>query len=80
MRIGTSIFLIVIGAILAFAVNVQLAAFDLSIIGYILMIAGIVLLVISLIIGLRGQSSTSTTRTGRDANGDEIIRRDDYRA
>lgn len=80
MRIGTSIALIVIGAILAFAVNVTIAAIDLSVIGYILMVAGVILLVISLIIGFRPTSATSTTRTGYDANGDRIERRDDYRA
>jgi hypothetical protein len=80
MRIGTAIAMLVIGAILAFAVHVQIAAFNLSMIGYILMVAGLVLLVISLVIGLRGSSSTSTTRTGYDADGNAITRRDDYRA
>ncbi|PZE24171.1 MULTISPECIES: DUF6458 family protein [unclassified Curtobacterium] len=80
MRIGTAIALLVIGAILAFAVNVQVAWFNLSMIGYILMVAGVILLVISLVVGLRGSSSTSTTRTGYDADGNRIERRDDYRA
>ena len=42
MRIGSSIALIVIGAIVAFAVDFQVAGVDLRLIGYILMAAGVV--------------------------------------
>ena len=42
MGLGTGIALIVIGAILAFAVNVDVPAVDLTLIGYILMAAGAV--------------------------------------
>ena len=42
MRIGSSIALIVIGAIVAFAVDYQIAGIDLRLIGYILMAAGVV--------------------------------------
>ena len=44
MSIGTGIVLFVIGAILAFAVNVQVEWANLDMIGYILMAAGAVVL------------------------------------
>jgi uncharacterized membrane protein len=46
--IGTSIFMIAVGAILYWAVNVDISGLELSTIGLILMILGIVGLVISL--------------------------------
>jgi uncharacterized membrane protein len=46
--IGTSIFLIALGAILYFAVNVDISGLELSTVGLILMIVGIVGLLISL--------------------------------
>ncbi|MGI8412697.1 MAG: DUF6458 family protein [Solirubrobacteraceae bacterium] len=48
MGIGTSIFLIAVGAILRFAVSVTTSGFNLHTIGLILMIVGIVGLVTSL--------------------------------
>ncbi len=41
MGIGASIFLIVVGAILAFAVHVSAAGLDLRVVGWILMLAGV---------------------------------------
>ena len=49
MGIGTSIFLIAVGAILYFAVNADISGLEISTIGLILMIVGVVGLVISLI-------------------------------
>ncbi len=40
MRLGTGIVLIALGAILAFAVQVQLSGVDLRVIGWILMVVG----------------------------------------
>ena len=48
MGIGTSIFLIALGAILYFAVNVDISGLELSTVGLILMIVGIIGLLISL--------------------------------
>ena len=48
MGIGTSIFMIAVGAILYWAVNVDISGLEISTIGLILMILGIVGLVISL--------------------------------
>ena len=49
MTIGTGIALFVIGAILVFAVNVQIEWIDLDMVGYILMAAGAVGFIIGLI-------------------------------
>ena len=48
MGIGTSIFLIAVGAILRYAVNVTVEGIDLQTVGLILLIVGIIGLVISL--------------------------------
>ena len=48
MGIGGSIFLLAVGAILAFAVNADISGLDINIIGWILMAAGLVGLIITL--------------------------------
>ena len=50
MGIGASVFLIAIGAILAFAVDVAVSGVDLSTVGVILMIVGAIGLVASMLI------------------------------
>ena len=49
MGIGTSIFLIAVGAILAFAVNVHTNGIDLQTIGVILMLVGVIGVILSAI-------------------------------
>ena len=49
MSIGASIFLLVIGAILTFAVNVSTEGFNINTVGIILMIAGVIGLLLSLL-------------------------------
>jgi len=49
MSIGASIFLLVIGAILTFAVNVSAEGFNINTVGVILMVAGVVGLLLSLL-------------------------------
>ena len=49
MGIGASVFLIAIGAILAFAVNLSVSGLDLSTIGVILMVVGGIGLVVTMI-------------------------------
>ena len=49
MTIGTSIFLIAVGAILRYAVNVHSSSINIDTVGLILMIAGILGLVLSLL-------------------------------
>jgi len=48
MGIGGSIFLIAIGAIIAFGVHVQMGWLDLAVVGWVLMLAGFVGLVLTL--------------------------------
>lgn len=75
MGIGTGIALVVIGAILAFAVNIEIAAIDLTMIGYILMAAGAVVFLISLIMMLRRRQVSTTTRSAIDPNSGERVTR-----
>jgi hypothetical protein len=49
MGIGASIFLIAVGAILTWAVNVSATGIDLNMVGVILMVVGIIGLLLSLI-------------------------------
>lgn len=62
MGIGTGIALFVIGAIMAFALNVDVDWADLDLIGYILMGAGFVVFLVSLVLVLRKRSSVETVR------------------
>ena len=48
MGLGVSLFLIAIGAVLAFAVNVTTSGVDINTVGYILLVVGIVGALISL--------------------------------
>jgi membrane-bound ClpP family serine protease len=76
MSIGSGIALFVIGAILAFAVNIEVAAVDLDLIGYLLMGAGVVVFVIGLVMALRKRESVTTTRSAVDpASGEAVSRR-----
>ena len=49
MTLGTSLFLIALGAILRFAVNVSTSGFSIHTVGVILMIVGVVGLILSLL-------------------------------
>ncbi len=72
MGIGTGIFLFVVGAVLAFALNIQVTWIDLDLVGYLLMGAGVVVFVISLVLVLRKRSSVTTTRTSDPVSGDRV--------
>lgn len=63
MKVGGSIFLAAVGAILAFAVRDAINGVDLRMIGYILMGAGILGAIISLVVA-RPRSSTTTVQEG----------------
>ncbi len=67
MGIGGGIALIVIGAILAFGVTDQISGVDLTVIGYICMGAGFLMLILALV--LNAQRSNTTHR--------EVIERHD---
>jgi hypothetical protein len=47
MGIGGSIFLLALGAILAFAVNADISGIDINIVGYVLMLAGLIGLIVT---------------------------------
>lgn len=57
MTIGTSIFVIAVGAILRYAINDEVESIDLETVGLILMIAGAVGLVLGLFLYAQGRRS-----------------------
>jgi Domain of unknown function (DUF6458) len=65
MGIGTSIFLIALGAILYFAVNAELSGLEISTVGLILMICGIIGLIITLFL-MRGSGVARERTVVRD--------------
>jgi predicted ABC-type sugar transport system permease subunit len=62
MTIGSSLFLIAVGAILKYAVTAHIAGIDLQVVGVILMIVGVVGLVLGL--GLAMSARSEARRTG----------------
>ena len=81
MRIGSAIFLIALGAILAWAVAPGLIPFvDQVLIGYILMAVGVIGLIASLILASPGRSRrVSETRSAVDPTTGERITRNESR-
>jgi len=68
MYIGVGIFLIVVGAILAFALHASVGAVDVNMVGWICMAAGVLAIVLSLIVTSRrgvggGYSSRRVSHT-----------------
>jgi uncharacterized protein DUF6458 len=57
MTIGGSLFLIAVGAILAFAVTAEFAGVDIATVGWILMIVGVVGLILGLFMMSRARSA-----------------------
>jgi hypothetical protein len=55
MRIGSSIALIAIGLILALAVNFSLSGIDIQLVGWILVVVGIIGLVVSIAVARRAR-------------------------
>ena len=71
MGIGASVFLVAVGAVLTFALNLKVSGVDLSTVGIILMVAGVVGLIVSLIVssnmsGRRGDRIVTEERVVRD--------------
>lgn len=76
MSIGSGIALLVLGAILTFAVDFQVQGIDISLIGQILMAAGAVVFLIGLAFAFKSRQSRSTTRSAVDpATGEQVTRR-----
>ncbi len=72
MGIGTSIFLIAVGAILKFAVTAEVSGIELATVGVILMIVGIIGLALSLMYLARADRGAVATR-------ERVVERDPYR-
>ena len=76
MSIGTGVVLFVIGAILTFALNFETQFINLDLVGYILMGAGVVVLIIGLVLLARRRQAVTTSRTGTDAvSGERVSQR-----
>ena len=72
MYIGIGIFLLVVGAILAFAVDVSVAGVDISLVGWILMVGGLVAVVLSLAMSRRSRYSARRVSTRDPVTGAEV--------
>ena len=73
MSIGLGIFLIVIGAIFAFALQVQVDWIDLQLVGYICLIAGVLVTILGIVLLVRRRQSMTTQRTQIDpATGSRV--------
>jgi hypothetical protein len=67
MGIGGSIFLIAVGALLAFAVDYQLGWLDIAVAGWILMVVGVLGLVLTVVLWSRRRTA-----------GEVLVERRDY--
>jgi UPF0716 family protein affecting phage T7 exclusion len=78
MYIGLGIVLIVIGAILAFALNIDIPGVGDDTLGYILMIAGVLAIVLSFLATRRRPVGYTTTRESQvdPASGSRVDRTD----
>ena len=80
MSLGLGIVLFAIGAVLAFALNVAVDWINLQMVGYILMAAGAVVIILGIILLARRRSAVSTSRTMVDpATGDRVTRNETSR-
>jgi hypothetical protein len=75
MSIGVGIFLFVVGAILTFALNVELGWINLDLVGYLMMGAGVVVVIIGLVLLMRRRQSVTTERSGVNAAGERVTQR-----
>lgn len=73
MSIGAGIVLVAIGAILVFALNVDIGWLNLDMVGYILMIAGVVVFLVGIVLLFRRRRTDTVTRA--DANGTRRVTR-----
>ncbi|TFD68968.1 DUF6458 family protein [Cryobacterium ruanii] len=77
MSIGLGIFLLVIGAILVWALDISVTGVDLQLVGYILLAAGALVTILGIVLMTRRRNSVSTTRTIADpAHGEQVTRRE----
>lgn len=72
MATGSSIFLIALGAILTFAVDAEVSGLDISTVGIILMVAGVLGVLISLLWLDRATTPNSETRVVEETRTREV--------
>ncbi len=78
MGIGLGVFLIIVGAVLAFGVKANLNDFDLTTIGYILMGGGVLVILLTLLIFMPRTRRARSTAITTDAYGRQgVVERDD---
>jgi hypothetical protein len=80
MSIGLGIVLFVIGAILAFALHIDVGWVDLPLVGYILMAAGVVVFIVGLVFLMRRRRTIATSHTSVDPRSGDTVRRDETSA
>jgi len=73
MSIGLGIFLFVVGAVLRFALRVQLAWISLELVGDLLMGAGALIVILGVVLLLRKRRSVTTVRTAVDPQSGESV-------
>jgi predicted tellurium resistance membrane protein TerC len=77
MSIGLGIFLFVVGAVLVWALNVQVDWIDIDLVGYLMMGAGFLVFIIGIIMLTRKRSSVSTTRSAVDpVSGESVVKQE----
>jgi membrane-bound ClpP family serine protease len=74
MSIGSGLALFVIGAILAFAFNIQATWIDLHLVGYILMGAGVIVFIIGIVLMFRRRQTTTTVQRSGDPAAPSVTR------
>lgn len=78
MGIGLGVFMIVVGAVLAFGVKADLSHFDLTTIGFILMGGGVLVILLSLLVFMPRTRRARSTAITTDAYGRQgVVERDD---
>jgi uncharacterized membrane protein len=71
MSIGLSVFLIAVGAIIAFALKVETSWLDLRVVGWILMVAGVIGVVLTLVMWQR-RRTVRVVEDGHERTIDEV--------
>jgi hypothetical protein len=74
MVIGSGIFLVVVGAILAFAVNVESSVVDVEVVGWICMAAGVVAIIVSLVLAAQARNTTHREIVDENVNERHVER------
>ena len=65
----------VVGAVLAFAITIEVTWINLTMVGYLLMAAGVIIFLLGLILMYRKRQSVTTVQSGVDANGAAVTER-----